>query len=274
MRPRIVLLAGLTSLLAGCLGDGSSTLAEAPEATEPVVVGTRPFPAKAHKDSMKIGGVTRTWYLVPPKPADSTKSVELVLYFHGYGGSGVGSGQGDPGVPGRVTVYPDGVVQTWWQNALGWDNRGNNTPDILFVRALLDTLLARHRIDAKRVYATGFSWGGWMSNAVGCAMGDRLAGMVSAGGGGPEGAASSCASTLPVSIVHGSNDGAEPQSSGIASRDFWKKKNGCSETTVPVGTHGCVAYTGCTKPVVWCSHTDGHSTPSWWLEDSWKGFGK
>jgi poly(3-hydroxybutyrate) depolymerase len=249
-------------------------LTEAPEVTEPLVVGTRPFPAKAQKDSIKVNGAYRTWYLVPPKPADSTKSVELVLYFHGYGGSGVASGQGDPGAPGRVTVYPDGVVQTWWQNALGWDNRGNTTPDIVFVEALLDTLLARHRIDAHRVYATGFSWGGWMSNAVGCALGDRLAGMVSAGGGGPEGQASSCASTLPVSIVHGSNDGAEPQSSGISSRDFWKKKNGCSDATVSVGTHGCVVYAGCQKPVVWCSHTDGHSAPPWWLEDSWKGFGK
>jgi polyhydroxybutyrate depolymerase len=274
MTTRLATMLSLLTLLSGCLGGKSGTPVETPEVPDSKVLGTKAFPAKSQRDSLLIGGTYRTWYLVPPKPADSTQPVELVFYFHGYGGSGVGSGQGDPGTPGRVTVYPDGVVQTWWQNALGWDNRNNTTPDIQFIRALLDTLLARHRIDSKRVYATGFSWGGWMANAVGCALGDRLAGMVSAAGGGPEGSAASCATSLPVAILHATNDGAEPQSSGLASRDFWKAKNGCSSSTTPVGTHGCIAYTGCTKPVLWCSHADGHSAPSWWLEDAWKGFGK
>jgi polyhydroxybutyrate depolymerase len=257
----------MISLFTGC---GDSSGASSNSAGLPI--GKQELPSASIRDSMVVNGVTRSWLLVPPTPANSAP-VELVFYFHGYGGSGYEAGQWDPGVPGRVSVYPNGLVQSWYQNAIGWDNRSNSSVDVKFIAQLLDTLLARYSIDPTRVYSTGFSWGGWMSNTVGCALGDRLAGMVSAAGGGPGGAASSCVSTLPVEILHATNDGAENQSEGIKSRDFWRTKNGCKTDSMPIGTHGCVTYKGCTKPVIWCSHDGGHSAPSWWLEQAWSGFG-
>jgi len=266
---RIAIVFAVAALV-GCGDDPSSSSGRAGN----LLAGKQPFPSAGLRDSFQVAGSMRTWYLVPPKPADSTKLAELVVYFHGYGGSGYESGRWNLGEPGRVTVYPDGVVQTWYQNAIGWDNRSNTSPDVLFTAALLDTLLARYPIDRSRVYVTGFSWGGWMANAAGCALGHRLAGMVSAAGGGPEGSQSSCKASLPVAILHATNDNSEPQSSGIRSRDFWRTKNRCTTDTATLGTHGCGVYQGCTKPVVWCSHAEGHSAPSWWLSDAWAGFGR
>jgi hypothetical protein len=54
--------------------------------------------------------------------------------------------------------------------------------------------------------------------------------------------------------------------SGVATRDFWLGKNGCSTTVEPVATSptGCVEYQGCQPdlPVAFCVHTQQHNWPT------------
>lgn len=51
---------------------------------------------------------------------------------------------------------------------------------------------------------------------------------------------------------------------GIAARDFWLGRNGCSTNTQPSSSGGCVDYTGCQPdlPVAWCVHNQGHDFPN------------
>lgn len=265
------IIVGILALLAS----GCTSGAAADNITSEPTTGCEKVTSRvAKQDTILVDGVERSFYIVPSTDSTSNKPVDLVFYFHGYGGNGKGSGEWNAGEPNRITVYPDGVVQTWYQDAIGWDTRSNDTPDLKFIQVLLDTLKANYCVDQTKVFATGFSWGGWMANAVGCAMGDQLAGIVPAAGGGPSVNAANCHGSVPAVIYHATNDDAESVGEGKKSRDFWMDLNGCDTTSTPFGTDGCVAYDGCATPVVWCEHNGGHSTPSYWLETAWKVFGR
>jgi len=252
-----------------------SCSSDSPTAAEPTTGCEKHTSSQARQDTILVDGVKRSFYIVPSTDSNSSTPHDLVLYFHGYGGNGKGSGEWNQGEANRITVYPDGVEQSWYQNAIGWDTRDNSSPDIRFVSVLIDSLEANYCIDKSKVYATGFSWGGWMVNAVGCAMGSRFAGLVAAAGGGPSAPHQSCENvSVPVVIYHATNDQSESIEEGKKSRDYWLGVNECKATSTPYGTNGCVAYDGCKKPVVWCEHDGGHSTPSYWLETAWDVFGR
>jgi polyhydroxybutyrate depolymerase len=217
--------------------------------------------------SVDVEGTTRSYYLVP---ATVSEPVPLVLSFHGYGGSGLGdvntfglktTTQGE-----AVLVFPDGVAQSWYGDAIGWDTRSNSTPDIAFAQALIDEAVAKHCIDTSRIFMVGFSWGGWMSNQVACALGDQVRAFVSVAGGGPGG---SCVQDVAGMIIHGEADGSEPIASGQDSLDKWTTQNGCDAASVTTTVTECEARTGCTAPLWWCQHTGGHEVPAFVAEAAW-----
>jgi poly(3-hydroxybutyrate) depolymerase len=207
------------------------------------------------------GGVERHYYLVPAKTKDP---VPLIIGFHGYGGNG-GSmlnlfGQEALSGGKAVFIYPDGVPQAWYQNATGWDQRSATTPDTIFIKDLIDDALKEHCIDATRVYAVGFSWGGYMSNHVGCALGDRIRATASFAGGASD--TKNCTGPASALFAHGTADQSELISEGKKARDEWLKLNSCGATTSSVAGGKCVAYAGCTSPVWWCEHGGGHQVPT------------
>ena len=189
----------------------------------------------------------------------------LVLQFHGAGGNGegfAGTFQLDSGE--MVLISPDGVVQDWAGGGVGWDTRNNTTPDIQLVQALIQRATAEHCIDTSRIYAIGFSWGGWMATQVACALGASLRGFVSVAGGGPGG---SCAGPVGGMVVHGTNDGAEPIAAGTQSRDKFQGIDGCGDSLGTASVPGCQAFGDCTKPLLWCQHEGGHEIPGFVTEN-------
>lgn len=224
------------------------------------------------KQLIDVDGTDRSYYLIAAEVADP---VPLYIGFHGYGGNGESDqytfnlqshadGKG-------VFMFPDGVVQAWWQDALGWDNRDNDNPDMDFVRKLIDEAKAKHCIDASRIYVMGFSWGGWMATQVGCALGDQLRAFASVAGGGPMNNAG-CKATSTL-IMHGTNDGSEDVSSGRTSRDNFSKLNECQATSTAVADQHCLSYAGCQLPLWWCEHGGGHEVPGEWGSDAvWSFF--
>jgi poly(3-hydroxybutyrate) depolymerase len=211
--------------------------------------------------TIDVGGRPRSYYLLP-----SSKSgpVPLVLSFHGYGGSGqrnMNDLSPEAASHGAaVHVFPDGVAQPWRQNARGWDARWNESADIAFVLALIEEAKAKHCIDEQRIYAVGFSWGGWMAMRVACALGEEIRGAVSVAGGGPHGL---CGGPVKVLVAHGAADQTADLAQGRFSRDRWLDLNGCQHATAsPASLAGCVTYGGCSKPVWWCEHQGGHEVPA------------
>jgi polyhydroxybutyrate depolymerase len=202
--------------------------------------------------------------------ATVTEPSPLVLDFHGYGGTGEGDvgtlGLVEATAGGATLLYPDGVPQDWYENAVGWDTRSNDTTDIHFAQALIDYALAEHCVDTTRIYAVGFSWGGWMSNQVACALGDQIRGFLSVAGGGPSG---QCLTSVGAMIVHGQADSAEPIVAGEESFSRWTQTNGCGADASATDPSPCVGQNGCNEPVLWCEHAGGHDVPQFVYDGAW-----
>src|SRR5258708_6982157 len=117
-----------------------------------------------------IGGRERSYVLYEPR--NLKPGAPLVFVFHGGGGDGPMAREGTghefdllADRNGFVVIYPDGISRSWTtcrkaQNRVA-DRR--NIDDVKFVDAIIAQEVARHRIDPKRVFATGHSIGAALS---------------------------------------------------------------------------------------------------------------
>lgn len=218
-------------------------------------------------EALDVEGKERSYYVIP---AETDEPAPLFISFHGHSGTGEGdvpTFQLPNYTKGQaVLVYPQGVSQTWYDGGIGWDTRTNDSADVDFVKALIEETAANHCIDRSRIFAVGFSWGGWMATQVGCALGDQIRAVVSVAGGGPAGA---CQGPVSAFIMHGTADEAEPIAAGYDSRDKFIALNQCGTGTTPAGTGACVAYQGCVKPTWWWKHDSGHTFPAMGQDTAW-----
>jgi len=148
--------------------------------------------------------------------------------------------------------------------ATDWDYTATGR-DVELFDTLVDYLTSTYCVDRARIFSTGLSAGAYFTNLLGCCRGDVLRAIAPVAGGPPS--AATCAGHVGAWIAHASNDPlVDFTTGGIATRDFWIARNGCSTTLAPVAVSpaDCVEYQGCQPdlPVVWCVHTEGHSWPS------------
>ena len=229
--------------------------------------GNAAAPKGAQNLTIQVAGKARTYLLFVPNGYDAKKSIPLIFAWHSAGADGAESRKyyklepatGD----GAIIVYPNGLNG-------GWDVSANGV-DMQFFDLLLESISKDYCVDQTRVFSTGYSFGGIMSNSLACDRGSKLRAFAPVEGAFFDGA-KSCPTPVPAWIVHASNDPTVTFASGEAARDIWLKTNGCTTTTTPTTPSQCVAYQ-CTKaPVVWCVHTGGHIWPSFASKGVWAFF--
>jgi len=163
--------------------------------------------------------------------------------------------------PEAIVVYPQGTprrFERWGAGAQpGWQITAGELGDrdLAFFDALLVWLRARHCIDERRVFAMGFSNGGYFSHLLGCERPRALAAIAPVAGG----AKCEPKSPLPVIMNHGTGDWLVEYQEAVQASVAWAKRDGCQ---VPPKTWaiGCAAAESCrTAPVVLCTHGDGHA---------------
>jgi len=138
--------------------------------------------------SIEHNGMDRSYILYVPESYDGTKAVPLVLNFHGYTSNAkdqMNYGDFRPlaDKEGFIVVHPQGTLldgKTHW-NVGGW-TLASKVDDVAFTEALLDHLSSEYKIDAKRVYSTGMSNGGYMSFLLACQLSNRIAAVASVTG--------------------------------------------------------------------------------------------
>jgi polyhydroxybutyrate depolymerase len=215
---------------------------------------------------LRIGGRDRGYIVrVPPAVARGSARVPLVIVLHGGGGNAVNA-ESMTGFTAKanaekfIVVYPDGTGRR--RDALLTWNAGHccgyamekKVDDVGFIRALIDTLIARYPVDSKRVFVTGMSNGAMMTHRLGIELSDRVAAIAPVVGAlfGDE-----ARPRFPVSalIVNGLVDESVPYAGGapggrfseswdgtptepaVEQGKFWAAANGCARTA-PNVDHG------------------------------------
>jgi polyhydroxybutyrate depolymerase len=148
---------------------------------------------------------------------------------------------------GFFAVYPQGIDKSWNDGRPDKisDAHRKGIDDVGFLRALIEDLIARYPIDAKRIFVTGISNGGLMSYRLGCSLPDKIRAIAAVTAQIPAAIAPLCRSESAVSlaIFNGTEDPLVPYNGGqitvlgrqrgaVLSTDetirIWRLKNRCS----------------------------------------------
>ena len=243
-----------------------------------------------------VDGTMREYHISMPDNYDASRPHKLIFVFHGLGGTVERSlehdffgllGQNDGSaifVAGQGLSGPS-VRDPNRPGPTGWPNRDGE--DVNFIRALLAKMRTDYCIDNARVFSTGWSFGGIMTNRLGCELKDELRAIAPVMGQGPEvwsqmdcsrlrEAADCVDGQVAVWLSHGTEDTTVPYCTGERSRDFWQAQNGCAAQSTPIGENGCIEYDNCDQdyPVVWCQTDLGHIVPPFAGEEIWRFFSR
>ena len=258
------------ALAAGCDSGGRGVDINMP-ALPPAPVSGEGQTITATLDS---GGVTRGYRIRVPPSGSHAGPAPLVMNFHGLTSS-AGEQEALTGMSaaadarGVFVVYPDGIDHHW--NVTAYDSDA----DIRFVNDILDAVAVNYDIDPSRVYATGISNGGGMTNRVACSLSNRFAAIATVAGAYNGWRTCSPARPIPVLAFHGLDDSVAPYAGvGLGNvlppvREWaaaWAVRNGCNSTPstlLQTPTMTVELWSGCTGGEVTLYSLDnhGHSWP-------------
>jgi polyhydroxybutyrate depolymerase len=200
---------------------------------------------------LEHAGQKRSYRLHTPPGYEAGTPVPLMIVLHGLLGDGA---MMEPFTrfnevadkEGFVVAYPDGLNRMWrfWESDVRPDSplKTGEIDDVGFIAAIIDQLVDETTVDARRVYVTGLSNGGYMSNRLACSLCDKIAAIAPVAGtmvpllnkGAPE-------RPVPVLYFHGTADrivgydGVDQITKGKASLsaeqlcEWWAKTNKCLE---------------------------------------------
>jgi polyhydroxybutyrate depolymerase len=151
------------------------------------------------------GGIERWYFRHVPPAHDGEQPAPVVVDLHGYlEGAEVHKAHSDLGtygdVQGFVTITPHGTGDpVRWTATI-------DSADMAFIGDLLDEIEATLCIDQRRIFVTGLSNGAFMTSAIACAYGDRIAAAAPVAG---ISEIDDCEPdrAVPVVAFHGTDDG-------------------------------------------------------------------
>ena len=229
------------------------------------------------KLTVKGSAGQREFIMHVPSAYKGDKPVPLVIDYHPIGGSGSGQmgsttykAQTDP--EGVISLYPQGTTKTMGP---GW-NVGpccSNDDDLEFTREMIKYVREKACIDPQRIYATGFSMGGGMSNHVACMMSDVFAAVAPAAMDLNKTNSAQCTKARPISVINfrgtadnvcryqggdsGFNDGLNFLGAEGTFK-YWAEADGCTGSPT-TNSDGCQEYSNCKDgvKVVLCTKQNG-----------------
>ncbi|MGB7341638.1 MAG: PHB depolymerase family esterase [Phototrophicaceae bacterium] len=157
--------------------------------------------------------LARSWVLYVPSSYDPATPTPLIVNLHGRLSNAAAQAytadfnriaERD----GIIMLYPNGI-DTEWNYLRGIVDVDNQThSDEAFIRSLINDLSIDLNIDRNRMYVTGLSNGGFMTQRLACTMQDEFAAFVSVGATAPFALDRLCedADPVPMMYIHGTED--------------------------------------------------------------------
>jgi polyhydroxybutyrate depolymerase len=210
--------------------------------------------------SLSFDSQTRVYDVHVPPSYDGSTAVPLVLDLHGAGSDKfqqrlISGMQARSDAEGFIAVWPQGLYNTWNAGICCGGAVSNGIDDVGFLRALVATIVAEANIDESRVYVTGLSNGGAMSQRLACEAADLFAAAAPMAFPIPFLPITQCQPSrpMPVLMFMGTNDTIVPYSGAAPSFAYWRDTNGCGngapDETVVTGDSMCETYTSCADGV-------------------------
>jgi polyhydroxybutyrate depolymerase len=261
-----LLVLGIAAL--GCGEDGSD-----PPSSNPGSQASVPFnpagcssPTASPGDNptvqMQHDGLTRNYILYVPPGIDPKKPTPLVVNWHGLTSNAVQqqayAGNAIADQRKTIVAYPDGLGNPGGQSfnagaccgALG--NPPHMADDVGFGRAIVADVASKLCVDKRRVYTTGMSNGGYMSEHNACRAADLYAAAA------PVSAVAfpltDCPASRPITILsfNGTEDPLVSYAASQQNMEAWATRNGCTgapERTA-YGNSYCETWSKCSAGVI------------------------
>jgi polyhydroxybutyrate depolymerase len=219
-----------------------------------LVLTCRAAEGESFDRTIESGGMERTYRLYVPAKYQKGKPAPLVFVFHGGGGDiDKAEKLGFNALADRegfLVAYPLAYQKNWNDGRGGKTIRSQqeNIDDIGFVVAMIDEISKKHSVDPRRIYATGPSNGGFISNRIGAELSDRFAAIAPVIGGMAPAVYESFKPSDPVSvlIMQGTDDplvlfaGGDVQLKFLPQRlDRGKNVDTCATVMKWVEHNGC-----------------------------------
>lgn len=207
---------------------------------------------RATPRTVQVRGKPRDYLVIEPvSPAPGP--LPLVLVLHGDGGGMQSFHRAWPFEKatqnGAYLAYLEGLNATWDLETL------NANRDIAFAEAAVDAIAATLPIDKTRVFAAGYSSGGFFANVLACHRPGLLRAIASNAGGAPYNQSEKwgngfpkCPGQKPVAALalHGAQDFEVTLDSGRFDAEYWAYVNGCNDSEMETtGYPECKMYRGC-----------------------------
>ena len=241
--------------------------------------------------SIMVGGVKRTYILHVPTSYKGDQPVPLLLDWHPMIFGTAASQRRSSGYAeiadkeGFIVAYADGIDNAW--NLGPCCTKSRDVDDVGLALALVERFKSEGCIDAKRVYAAGYSNGGGLSHYLACKSADVFAAVSPAAFDLIEEV--KCEPSRPISVVsfRGTSDSIVPYTGGMSTPPTnypldpihflgavgtfqkWAEIDGCTGEPA-LGMGGCKTYTKCKDgvEVTLCtaqggSHVTGDAKVAW-----------
>ena len=238
------------------------------------------LPSGRQVRTVRAGDRDRKFYLHIPRDHRPDRPLPLIFFFHGKHRLNTNlphRGVADllVGASERaILAVPTGLPYGTNDPAEGWDLRCEG-PDMPFFDAMLADIETNLCINSRQVFASGFSWGADMADALACCRGDRLRAIAAASGGWMGDNQRCPARRLPAfRLTHGEYEPYHPVVLQSSLR-FFREAHGCTEATAAVHPPPCLEYQGCAQPVISCYYREmGHTLPRDFGEATWGFFSR
>ena len=217
------------------------------------------------RDSLFYDGIWRNYRLFLPNGFTVNTQRPLVFNLHGYGSNAleqeIYSGFDNIADTADVIVcYPNGINNSW--------NAFDRIPDdVGFIDTLITLLHNEYNVNLNRIYSTGLSNGGFMSNYLACELTNRLAAIAPVAGTNSVLVQAICSPSrnIPVLYIHGTADsivlynGSSLYSSANDLMTLWSTFNGCSSNTDTVLLADLSLADNCrAEKITWHNCTNGN----------------
>jgi polyhydroxybutyrate depolymerase len=199
--------------------------------------------------SLTHGATTRSYRLYTPAIYNPSVPAAVVITLHGLGDNMNNfSLIGMDAIADTANFFilvpqalPDPLAGNAWNSGAGisgfYPNSGVN--DIGFLMALLDTVSTHFNINPAKIYACGFSMGGFMTQRLACEAHHRFAAFASVAGTRGSGiSACNPGRAIPIAHFHGTADSTVFYAGNTFGNDaedlvnFWVTHNQCPPTPI------------------------------------------